>query len=143
MLFPHLQKAGSITAMEPLLEEKAQEYRSAFFAGDTRLNVEVKENVQETVEESVQEADGENKQEQYLSYGITLSKDGNVMYHSGQCVKLFVDRLSDGSFQTFWTDEAGTVNLSVERNHAGKITDIKRISEEDAQQYLLLSERYN
>lgn len=134
--------AGSIKAIERISEEKAKEYRSAFFAGDTNLNAEVMERVQETMAENVLETDGENKLEPYSAYGITLSWDGNVMYHNGQRVKLFVDQLSDGSLETFWTDEAGTANLAVERNYAGEITAIQRISEEDAQQYLLLSGGY-
>lgn len=128
--------AGNITGMERITEKKAQEYRSAFFADDTNSNAEVKEMVQETVQETMQDLVGGNKFEQYLAYGITGSTNGEILYHNGQRVKLLVDKLPDGNFETFWTDEAGTVNLSVVRNEAGQITSIESITEKQAQKYL-------
>lgn len=143
--------AGNITGIETISGRKAQEYREAFFAGDTLSNVEVMENAQATVYETVnetvhetvndtvngtvQDTTGKYKFDQYSAYGITLSSDGNVLYHNDRRVKLLVDELADGNFETFWTDEAGTDRLAVARDSKGRITDIKSISEDQAQKY--------
>lgn len=115
--------SGSITGIESISEDKAREYRSAFFADDLNATT----NTQDTTDQ--------NKYGQYSSYGITLSTDGEVLYYNNQRVKLFVDELSDGTFKAFWVDEAGTVNLSVVRGSNGQITAIESISEEKAQEY--------
>lgn len=96
--------AGRITGIESISERKAKEYRSAFFAGDTISDVEVNETVNETFNETVKDITGENKLKQYSAYGIQLSADGGVLRHNGKRVKLLVDELSDGNFETFWTD---------------------------------------
>lgn len=132
--------AGSITGIERIPEQEAQQYLSAFFAGDTKASVEVQETAHETVDETVQvtkqgTTDG-NKFELYSAYGVMLSADGEGMYHNGQRVKFFVDEISDGNYETFWTDEAGTANLLAVRNSTGQITAIESISEEQAQKYL-------
>lgn len=51
-------------------------------------------------------------------------------------MKLFLDILADGSAETYWSDDAGTVSLSVVRDVNGQITSIAKISEEQAQKYL-------
>lgn len=122
--------AGNITGIESISEDKAQEYRSAFFADD--LNTANKP----------QDIIGQNKYEQYLAYGITLSADDQVLHYNDQRVKLLVDELSDGSFEAFWFDEAGTVNLSVVRSSTGQITAIESISEEKAQKYHSAADEY-
>lgn len=134
--------AGQITGVESIPEHKAEEYRSAFFAEDTKSSVEVHETVQEAVHETAQDVDGENKFQQYAAYGILPSADGEVLYHNGQRVKLLVDAQADGNFETFWTDEAGTVNLSVARNLAGQITAIESLTEEQAQTYFPAADKY-
>ena len=78
---------------------------------------------------------GQNKYEQYSAYGIILSSDGKVLNYDGQRVKLFADMLSDGSFEVYWFDEAGTVNLSVVRNASDQITAIESITEKQAEEY--------
>ena len=50
-------------------------------------------------------------------------------------MKLFIDKLSDNSFETFWFDEGGTVNLSVVRDSNGQITEIVSMSGEKAREY--------
>ena len=49
--------------------------------------------------------------------------------------KLFADMLSDGSFEVYWFDEAGTVNLSVVRSASDQITAIESITEKQAEEY--------
>lgn len=88
----------------------------------------------------VEEIVGKNKFDQYSSYSVTLSPDGNILYYNGQRIKLLVDKISDSYFQTFWVDDAGTVNLSVVRNAAGSITAIESITEEQAQKYKSLTD---
>ena len=125
--------AGNITGIENITEEKAQEFRSAFFADDTNPNAKVNEMVRENVQETMQDIVGKNKLEQYSAYGITVSANGEILYYNGQRVKLLVDKLPNGSFETFWTDEAGTAKLSVVRNEAGQITAIEGITEKQTQ----------
>lgn len=142
--------AGGITGIESIPEQKAQEYRSAFFAGDTIPNAGAKETVQETVQETAQEnvkgtaqdTAGKNKLDLYAAYGISLSADGEVMYYNGQRVKVLVDQLPDGSFETFWTDQAGKASLWVVRNGDGQIASIRHITEEQAQKYVALLGEY-
>lgn len=122
--------AGTITGIDSLSEAKAQEYRYAFFADDINTTT----NTQNTT--------AKNKYEQYSAFGIVLSSNGEILQYNGQRVKLFVDMLSDGSFETFWADEAGTINLSVVRNSTGKITAIESISSEKAQEYNLAAKEY-
>lgn len=123
--------AGNITGIESISAHKAQEYLSAFFADDANPNVVVREMVQEIE----QDITGGNKFKQYSAYGIVPSADGEVLYYNGQRVKLLVDRLSDGNFETFWSDAAGTANLSVVRNSTGQITSIEQIPEKQASKY--------
>lgn len=87
------------------------------------------------VQEIEQDIMGGNKFKQYSAYGIVPSADGEVLYHNGQHVKLLVDRLSDGNFETFWSDDDGTANLSVVRNSTGQITSIEQIPENQAWKY--------
>lgn len=148
--------SGNIEGIESISGRRAQEYRAAFFAGDTKPDVEVyeteqaaagemendteseteQEAVSEKVNETEQEKTGSGKLKQYSAFGITLSQDGEVMYYNGQRVRLFVDERSDGDFVTFWLDEAGTVSLSAVRDTTGQVTAVEGISEEKAQKYL-------
>lgn len=156
--------SGNITGMKPISQEEAREYCSAFYASDVNAvnNTEEAEEVEEikgteeiggteeteeiekTVEieeseenrkETAKERKGTDKYEQYVAYGVTLSTDGNILNYNGQRVKLFADMLSDGSFETYWYDQDGTVSLSVVRDTAGEITDVVRLSEEQAEKY--------
>lgn len=133
--------AGKITGIEQLSKEKAQEYRFDFFADDIQASTNKYDTTAAretaTTQETVTTKDnvGKNKYEQYASYGVSLSSNGEVLQYNGQRVKLFVDKLSDGSFETFWVDKAGTVNLSVARNSSGAITAIESLSEAEAQKY--------
>ena len=127
--------AGNVTGIESISVYKAQEYLSDFFAGDANPNVVVREIEQDMVHEIERDITGGNKFKQYSAYGIVPSEDGEVLYHNGQRVKLLVDRLSDGNFETFWSDDAGTDNLSVLRNSTGQITSIEQLSEKQAWKY--------
>ncbi len=142
--------AGDITGIQRISSGKAQEYRSAFFADDLSAVGEMQDaagkagvqaiettNVTETVQDTakVQDSTGSNKYEQYSGYGVVYSTDRDVLQYHGRRVKLFVDKLSDNSFETFWFDKGGTVNLSVVRDSKGQITDIAELSEEKAQEY--------
>lgn len=131
---------GGITGIEQISGSKAQEYREAFFGNDINPNEDAREIAYETVAEIVQESAGKDKYKQYAAYGIRLSEDGGVLYCNGKRVRLFIDKLSDGSFETFWTDEAGTENLSAVRDLAGKIKGIESIPEEKAQKYFSLED---
>ncbi|MDO4274373.1 MAG: M56 family metallopeptidase [Eubacteriales bacterium] len=94
------------------------------------------DNVKDTVQV------GENKYDQYKSFGITYSPADEVLSFGGQRVKLFVDQDADGWMETLWTDDAGTVNLEVTRNGSNQITGIKSISDEKAQKYLSPTVKY-
>ncbi|MCI5674013.1 MAG: hypothetical protein MR347_16135 [[Clostridium] symbiosum] len=50
-------------------------------------------------------------------------------------MKLFIDKLSGNSFETFWFDEGGTVNLSVVRDSNGQITEIVSMAGEKSREY--------
>ena len=50
-------------------------------------------------------------------------------------MKLFIDKLSGNSFETFWFDEGGTVNLSVVRDSNGQITEIVSLLAEKSREY--------
>lgn len=116
---------GEITGIEDITAQKAQEYKDAFFA-DEPDTVRVAQNGSPA---------GPNKYDQYQSFGITYSATDEILYFNGQRVKLFVDQYADGWVATFWTDEAGTVNLAVVRDASGQITSIESISDEKAQEY--------
>lgn len=133
---------GGITGIENIPQDKAQEYRSAFFADEKNAMINAYDtvNVQDAVNTS--DTTDKTKYEQYAAYGITLSSDGNVLDYNGQRVKLLVDMVSDDFFETYWFDEAGTINLSVVRNSTGNITSIERISEEQAQKYHSKVDKY-
>lgn len=132
---------GNITSIKRISLDKAQEYRSAFFADDRKAgehtqdipDIQDSEYAEDTT--NTNDTAGGNKYEQYSAFGMEFSEDGHVLYYNGQHVKLFVDILSDGSFETYWADENGTVNLSAVRNEAGQITAIENISEEQAREY--------
>ena len=96
----------------------------------------LRQKVPNAAADNTQNAAGKSKYDQYQAYGIELSSDGNTLYYNGQRVKLFLDILADGSAETYWTDDAGTVNLSAVRDANGQITSIAKISEEQAQKYL-------
>lgn len=126
--------SGKIIGIEGISRQKASEYRSAFFDGDTKSNVQVKETAQDIA--------GKNKFEQYSPHGITLSADGEALYHNGRRVRLFVDKASDGRFEAFWFDDAGEVNLSAVRNAAGQIASIQHMTEEQSREYQSAPEEY-
>lgn len=120
---------GDITGIESISLEKAEKYRSDFFADD----IDAISNTQNT---------DNNKYQLYSKYGIVLSSNGDILQYNGQRVKTFVDQLSDGSFHAFWTDNAGIINLSVTRNTNGKITAVENITEEMAKEYTLAAKTY-
>lgn len=122
---------GSIAGIESISADKAQKYRSAFFADDVRA-ASIAQNASVS---NGRDTGGKTKYDAYLAYGIELSADGETLYYNGERVKLLLDILSDGSAETYWTDESGTASLSVVRASDGQITGIGRISEEQAQEY--------
>lgn len=131
--------AGNIIGIERISAQKAQDYRSAFFDDDLSAAITPEEIPQEIAKEVVtdtaKETVGQSKYEQYSAYGILLSADEKSLLYNGQRVKLLADMHSDGSFETYWSDEAGTVLLSVVRNAAGQITAIEPITEKQAKEY--------
>ena len=111
--------SGKITSVNTTSEEAAQKYYTAFFADDISNGA----------------GTSGTKYEQYSPYGITYDAEENSVYFNGQRARLFVDERS-GSFDTFWTDEAGTVDLSVIRSLSGQIIKIETISKKKAQDYI-------
>lgn len=95
---------------------------------------------QDHSEEAAQVMAGQTKFGSYPSYGITVSADNQILYYKNQRVKLFADELPDGSFESLWYDEAGTVGLSAIRDSEGRLTGVKGISEETAEGYLKRAE---
>ena len=91
---------------------------------------------QDHSEEAAQVMAGQTKFGSYPSYGVTVSADNQILYYKNQRVKLFADELPDGSFESLWYDEAGTVGLSAIRDSEGRLTGVKGISEETAEGYL-------
>lgn len=128
---------GNITGIERISREKAQEYSSAFFADDRSTD---DRNTQDRSKEAAQVMAGQTKFGPYSSYGITVSADNQILYYKNQRVKLFADELPDGSFESLWYDEAGTVALSAIRDSEGRLTGVKGVSEETAEGYLKRAE---
>ena len=95
---------------------------------------------QDHSEEAAQVMAGQTKFGPYSSYGITVSADNQILYYKNQRVKLFADELPDGSFESLWYDEAGTVALSAIRDSEGRLTGVKGVSEETAEGYLKRAE---
>lgn len=61
---------------------------------------------------------------QYADFGITISENGKELLYDGQKVRLFVDEnAKDGAF---FLDEAGTLDLAVNRSADGRITGIEK-----------------
>lgn len=69
----------------------------------------------------------------YADFGITISDDGTQLLYNGQAVRMFADEKSDT--EAFYLNDSGSWNLSVNRDAAGKITGVERISEEKAKEY--------
>lgn len=116
--------SGEITSINTITGEAAQKYYDAFFADDLK-----------------EVHTSGNKFDQFTPYGITYSAEDEIIRFQGQRVRLLVDEADDGTFDTFWTDEAGTVNLSVARDSSGRITGIETISKEKAQEYTAAANR--
>lgn len=68
--------------------------------------------------------------EQYSPYEIGISGDGQSLLYKNQKVKLFTD---SNEKEAFYYDEAGTVNLKVERDSSGAVTGVSVMSEKEAQ----------
>lgn len=138
--------AGIITGIESISKAKAQEYRTTFFANDlnpTNTSEDTPQDFAKDVAKDIAtDIVGQSKYAQYSAYDIVLSANGKVLNYEGQRVKLFADRLSDGSFETYWFDKTGTVNLSVVRNASGQITAIESISEKQAKEYQSALDEY-
>jgi len=69
----------------------------------------------------------------YSDLGIKISDDGGMLLFDGQRVRLFVDEYSDG--EPFFLDEAGALDVSVNRDDLGNITGLESISPRRAQEY--------
>lgn len=126
--------SGEITGVNTISKKDAEKYRDAFFDYDTKNDV-----VANGIIDGVKNEAGTNetKYDEYLPYGITLDAEKDSICFNGQRVRMLVDeRKKDGFFYTFWTDEAGTVDLSVMRNSSNRITRIETLSKEKAQEYL-------
>lgn len=117
--------ASEITGIESISAQRAQEYHDAFFAEELSA-IPAEQNI---------DFDEQNKYDQYSPFGLTLLAEEDMLYFNGQRVKLLVDLYEEGWFGTFWTDDAGTVNLEVVRDMSGKINSIEIISDEKAQEY--------
>lgn len=131
--------AGEVTAIESITAKKAQEYKEAFFESEYQDRTQEKETVTVMDNETV----GPDKYEQYQPFGVICSAEDGGMYYNGQRVKLLVDEYEAGWFGTFWTDDAGSVNLEVIRDASGQISRIESISDEKAQEYLSASDHRN
>ena len=138
--------AGEIKGIERMSAQKARTYYENFFAEELAPGVianvsedSARDLAQDTVQENVQV--GPNKYEQYQPFRIACS-DGALYFH-GQRVKFLIDQPAAGGADTLWTDDAGTVNLSVVRDASGHISGIERISDEKAQEYRSASEEYS
>lgn len=125
--------SGDITGIHAISEEDAQKYCQAFFAEDAEGEAQ----------NSAGHVSG-TKYDRYSSFGISYDAEKEILSYNGQRVRLLVDENNGtfGSFDTFWVDEAGTVDLSVLRNTSGQITQIETISKEKAQQYIAGSHQY-
>lgn len=126
--------SGKITGINTVSKKDAETYRDAFFGYDATNG-----NVINGIKDGVKNEAGTNgtKYDEYLPYGITLDAEKDSIYFNGQRVRMLVDeRKKDGFFYTFWTDEAGTVDLSVVRDSSNRITRIETLSKEKAQEYL-------
>ena len=135
--------SGKITGVDTISEEAAQKYRSAFFGDGANSTAQVnnENEVNAAAQINSKEVAGGTKFEQYSPYGIDYISEVNIMYFKGQRVKVFIDE-NAGAFNAFWTDEDGTVNLSVVRDSSGQITGIETISEEKVQDYRAAAENY-
>lgn len=118
---------GNILGVELISEQKALEYRNAFYNEDVNISLN-NQNISGINENF-------NKYEEYAPYHIEYSENGEILYYNGQRVRLFVDILSDGSYVTYWFDEAGTINVSAVRNSAGQLTAVEKITEALAEKY--------
>lgn len=106
--------AGGITGIEKISDQKAKEYQDAFFEDELS----------------------------YQKFGITSSETDDIIYFKGQRVKIFLDQIESGYFMPFWEDDAGTVNVIVNRDTSGKITGIESISDKKVQEYLDKTQEY-
>lgn len=125
--------AGEVTGIERITAQKAEQYQTAFFAPEYLDKTQENESV--TVIEYEYETAGPNKYDQYQPFGITCSAADKALYFNGQRVKLFVDEYDAGWFGTFWTDDAGTVNLKAVRDASGTLTRIESLPDEKAREY--------
>lgn len=125
--------SGNISGIHTISDGEAQKFCQAFFA----------EEADREVQDSAGHADG-TKYDRYSSLGINYDAEEEILSYKGQRVRLFVDENNGtfGSFDTFWVDEAGTVDLSVLRNTSGQIIQIETISKEKAQEYITGSYQY-
>lgn len=119
---------GEIIGIETITAQDAKAYYDTFF----------KEELNSTHFNENYTAD--TKFDQYKTLGIEYS-DG-VLYYQGTRVKTFIDELGDNLYESFWNDPAGTINLSVIRNELNQITDIKKISDDAANEYQLKFDTY-
>ena len=125
--------SNEITGINSISEKAAEEFRTAFF-DDTKsdgVTTGIGDGVKNEAETN------RTKYDEYLPYGVTFNAEKDSIYFNGQRVRLLVDeRKKDGFFYTFWTDEAGTVDLSVVRDSASRIARIETLSKEKAQDYI-------
>ena len=131
--------AGEITGIEAITARQAQQYQDTFFA-DELANAQEKTKVDVNVQEAFQV--GTNKYGQYQAFGITYSEADNALYFKGQRVKFFIDQSASGEIDTMWEDEAGTVNLEVNRSGSDQITGIETISDARVKTYLSAADEY-
>lgn len=126
--------SGKITGVNTISKKDAEKYRDAFFDFDAK-----NDDITNGLSGGIRNEAGTNgtKYDEYLPYGITLDAEKDSIHFNGRRVRMLVDeRKKDGFFYTFWTDEAGTVDLSVVRDSSNRITRIETLSKEKAQKYL-------
>ena len=127
-IYRQSETAAEIIGIETITAQDAKAYYDTFF----------KEELNSTHFNENYTAD--TKFDQYKTLGIEYS-DG-VLYYQSTRVKTFIDELGDNLYESFWNDPAGTINLSVIRNELNQITDIKKISDDAANEYQLKFDAY-
>ncbi len=126
--------SNEITGINSISKEAAEKCRAAFFDFDAKSDDgtnEIRDGIKNEAETN------QTKYDEYLPYGVTFNAEKGVIYFKGQRVRVLVDeRTKDGFFYTFWTDEAGSVDLSVVRDSSNRIARIETLSKEKAQDYI-------
>lgn len=75
----------------------------------------------------------------YSQYGITVSND--IYYYNGQRIRIFMDTNPNNSFNMFFVDKSGTIDIKIVRDSNKRISKLEFLSESEANN--ILSETNN